>query len=167
MVSAVLRCRPTRSGRVATRPGGRRRWGRPVPRGKQPLQQPAGLLSSFTPHTHATTITRDHADSTLCQKHSIGCAHACSCTHPGEPTCLRPACSLPKRRARGTRARHALCQALHWLSRRDHPPRGTDVGAARGSQAHTARPQSPRPRGIRHNPGADPANGTTRHYPQI
>ena len=58
MVSAVSRCRPTRSGRVATRPGGRRRRGRPVPRGKQPLQQPAGLLSSFTP-----THTRNNNNS--------------------------------------------------------------------------------------------------------
>ena len=43
MVSAVSRCRPTRSGRVATRPGGRRRQG--AAHGRVPHERPAGSLS--------------------------------------------------------------------------------------------------------------------------
>ena len=79
-------------------------------------ERPAGSLS----HTHFTHLHKLHLwCGFLSKKHSIGCAHACSCTHPGEPTCSCPARSSPKCRVRLAHVPiHALCQALHWLRAR-------------------------------------------------
>ena len=80
--------------------------------------QTAGGLS-FTTHTYTLYSNFIRGAEFLSKKHSIGCAHACSCTHPGEPTCSCPARSSPKRRVRLAHVPiHALRQALHWLRAR-------------------------------------------------